>query len=178
MQMNVEQKFEEELDNKFNSEPYGKKITFHSNSQVKFVQYRVSDYIDCQTKDHSVENCNVMQRILHLLIYYQQHPQVEMYDYLTLLDNYDIPTFLEDWHQAKNNHLRGKDGIAWVNNSINIKCAGIKGCEYVGRYQRDRGNDMYDNMKVEIDYKNIILMDQLDSIHTFIFHSMRRRNTR
>eukprot|EP01084_Bolivina_argentea_P208880 355951_1 len=33
-------------------------------------------------------------------------------------------------------------------------------------------------MKVEIDYKNIILMDQLDSIHTFIFHSMRRRNTR
>eukprot|EP01084_Bolivina_argentea_P208876 355942_1 len=32
-------------------------------------------------------------------------------------------------------------------------------------------------MKVEIDYKNIILKDKLDSIHTFIFHSIGRRNS-
>eukprot|EP01084_Bolivina_argentea_P021026 39052_1 len=164
-QMNSQQTIGEEEEHKMRSQ---------LNLQIPFVEPRESDYIDCKTNNHTVNNCNVMTRILHLLTYYQQHSKMEIYEYVTCLKNYDVPTFMEDWHQTKNNHLRVENAINWVNNGINLEC-NDKGCEYVGRYKRERGNDMYDNIKADIDYKNIILTDQLDSIHTFVFHSIRRQ---
>eukprot|EP01083_Nonionella_stella_P219947 787396_1 len=45
-------------------------------------------------------------------------------------------------------------------------------CVYVRRYQRDRTRAPKRDPHKEIDHKNIILMDQRNSIHTYIFHWM------
>eukprot|EP01084_Bolivina_argentea_P302837 522790_1 len=145
---------------------------------VVFVESRESDHIDCSS-GHSIKECNVTKRILHLLTYYQQNQNSQWYEYLTSLKNYNFGAFLEDWHQMKNNHLRDDDvyeSIEWIKNNINVHCNSSHLCQFVHRYQRDRGKEVYHPTKTNIDYKNIILMDQFDSIHTFIFHSVQRRN--
>eukprot|EP01084_Bolivina_argentea_P199105 340764_1 len=64
----------------------------------------------------------------------------------------------------------------WTNN-IDIKCDNVK-CQYVNRYSTERGNEtFYKNFEKEVDYKNMILNEQCDSIHTFIFHTMQRSYT-
>eukprot|EP01084_Bolivina_argentea_P290793 499620_1 len=157
---------------------------YDPNKISQFVEPRNSDYTDCQRNDHNVKNCPLMKRILHLLSYYhqqqqQKHHNIQMYEYLDKL-HYNFPTFMEDWHQAKNNHFkenRDENDGDWIKQKMNIKCNAINSCQYATRYQRERGNEIHDRMKIEeIDYKNIILMDQLDSIHTFIFHTAQRRD--
>eukprot|EP01084_Bolivina_argentea_P181347 313206_1 len=151
-----------------------------SNASTAFVEPRESDYIDCQT-NHGIEKCNVAKRILHLLLCYQQNDSGEWYEYLTSLKNYNVAVFMEDWHQVKDNHLRGNDNnhsIEWIKNMMNTECHDLKRCKYVSRYKRDRGNKLYDPMEMKIDYKDMIIMDKFDSIHTFIFHSTQRRNAR
>merc|ERR1712228_1065276 len=49
-------------------------------------------------------------------------------------------------------------------------------CQIMRRHQRDREKEEFDaSNNEEIDIKNIILNDKLDSIHSFIFHSIQRR---
>eukprot|EP01084_Bolivina_argentea_P083738 151603_1 len=154
------------------------KSNSHIITNIEFVEPHESDYISCKSK-HRIEECNVILRILHLLEYYQRHHNGEWYEYLTSFKNYNIGIFMEDWYQVKNNHLREMDNsdfIEQVKHVMDIKCKDDQKCEYVGRYQRDRGNEFCDPIKTGIDHKNIALMDIFDSIHTFIFHSMPRRN--
>eukprot|EP01084_Bolivina_argentea_P160570 279606_1 len=178
IQINMEQKYfdDEEEEHKFNPDPHPDETEIMHSKLPEFVQPRQSDYIDCTSKDHQIEICNVIKRIVHLIIWYQQHENVNIYEYLSLLKNYDIPTFMEDWHTMKNNHLRDVEGVEYIRKYIGISCDNVQGCQYVRRYQRERGKEIYDNMKIEIDYKNIILKDQLDSIHAFIFHSSQQRH--
>eukprot|EP01084_Bolivina_argentea_P290794 499621_1 len=139
---------------------------YDPNKISQFVEPRNSDYTDCQRNDHNVKNCPLMKRILHLLSYYhqqqqQKHHNIQMYEYLDKL-HYNFPTFMEDWHQAKNNHFkenRDENDGDWIKQKMNIKCNAINSCQYATRYQRERGNEIHDRMKIEeIDYKNIILM--------------------
>eukprot|EP01084_Bolivina_argentea_P083741 151607_1 len=183
--MNVEEKYEEtklEEVELVSCHTQNEQIEPYStlSVQAEFVKANNSDYIDCQNKqinDHRIEDCKVMKRIAHLLKYYQQNPHVDMYEYLSSLKNYDVPTFMEDWYQTKNNHLRDNEhDVEWVVQNMNLQCDDVTSCEYARRYQRERGNEIYDNMKIQIDFKNIMLKDQLDSIHTFIFHTIQRRN--
>eukprot|EP01084_Bolivina_argentea_P171867 297744_1 len=99
-----------------------------------------------------------------------------MYEYISSLPNYNISTFMEDWYQAKNHHLRGKDCINWIQNNTNIRCDDITRCQFLRRCQRERGNERHDDMQINIDYKNIIVMDKLDGIHAFIFHPITQKN--
>eukprot|EP01084_Bolivina_argentea_P316135 547913_1 len=165
---------EEEEECKFNDVPKSD----HEMKVQSFVKPRIADYLN---DNHTIENCNVIKRVLHLLSYYQrikQHENINIYEYLTSLQNYDISTFLEDWHQAKNNHfLRHKDDIEWFKSQIDTTCHPIKICEYVSRHHRQRGKEVYDSIQIKIDYHNMILMDILDSIHAFIFHSSQRQYT-
>eukprot|EP01084_Bolivina_argentea_P094696 170259_1 len=135
---------------------------------MKFVGSQKADYMDCQHNDHHISDCKVLKRIIHLLSYYSQQ-QLSIYEYISTLKYYDVPRLMEDWHQTKINHLRDEQNIEWIRMNFNI-CNGIKRCKYLDRYQRKRGNAL------DIDYKDVILMDQLDSIHIFIFHSSLRRN--
>eukprot|EP01084_Bolivina_argentea_P290797 499624_1 len=75
--------------------------SLHSTVAVEFVALRSSEYADCQNIEHDTVNCNVIKRILHILLYYHQHPNCSIYEYLSSLKNYDFPTFMEDWHQVK-----------------------------------------------------------------------------
>merc|ERR1712154_392766 len=45
-------------------------------------------------------------------------------------------------------------------------------CRFWRRHQRDRENDIIKTKNIENDLENIILNDQLDSMHAFIFHSI------
>eukprot|EP01084_Bolivina_argentea_P285074 488776_1 len=62
-------------------------------------------------------------------------------------------------------------------NNVKNQCDKIRGCKYIYRYQTQRENTIHDNIKIETNYKNNILKKRLDSIHTFIFHSVLNRNT-
>eukprot|EP01084_Bolivina_argentea_P024976 46480_1 len=144
------------------------------NGSNEFVEYRNSDYIECKNKNHDIENCNVMKRILHVFKYYNEHKafkRIQICEFLLSLKNYDIPRFMEDWQQLKINHLNDNDDetLEVIQNNTHISCDDKRKCDHIRRYQRNRGNDV----NISTDYKNVILIDQLDSIHTYIFHSMR-----
>eukprot|EP01084_Bolivina_argentea_P010476 19507_1 len=90
----------------FEEEKYEHLKEKQSHQRFELVQPKEGDYIDCHDNAHQSKDCNVLKRILHLLCRYQDHD--DMYEYLSSLKDYDLPTFLEDWHQAKNNHLRNE----------------------------------------------------------------------
>eukprot|EP01084_Bolivina_argentea_P150757 263242_1 len=62
---------------------------------TEFVQPRRSDYIDCKIKYHQIDNCNIVNRVVHLMIWYHQHENVNIYEYMCSLKNYNISTFME-----------------------------------------------------------------------------------
>eukprot|EP01084_Bolivina_argentea_P282580 483729_1 len=148
---------------------------YSSHLTIEFIEPRESDYIDCQSADHTIENCNVVKRILYLLSYYHTHENDQIYQYLLSLKHYNLPTFLEDWHQTKKYHLRVENDMLKIKNQIPNPCNNPITCAYLRRYQRERENETYVG---QIDYKNMIIKDQFDSIHTFIFHSMQRQFAR
>eukprot|EP01084_Bolivina_argentea_P083742 151608_1 len=176
--MNVEEKYEEtklEEVELVSCHTQNEQIEPYStlSVQAEFVKANNSDYIDCQNKqinDHRIEDCKVMKRIAHLLKYYQQNPHVDMYEYLSSLKNYDVPTFMEDWYQCKRKHFTTKEDFMWFKNNQFINCESNSTCNYIQRHHRGRGRETY-KWSEFIDHKNMLLMDQLDSIHAFIFHS-------
>eukprot|EP01084_Bolivina_argentea_P185049 319142_1 len=173
---------DEEEENKFdhkichNIQLYSALSTNDEIMDTYFTQPQASDYIDCIRGEHNVANCNVAKRIVHLLQYYNQSKTISVYDYISSLKHYSVPKFMEDWHQCKTNHFKNQRDYAFCKSQIQIKCE-INVCQYIKRHARDRGKDTY-KMKPFIDHKNTILMDRLDAIHTFIFHSMSRSSRR
>eukprot|EP01084_Bolivina_argentea_P265214 449450_1 len=131
---------------------YQKQITHtsHSYQNINFKEPQESDYIDCKSNNHEAKNCRVLQRIFHLLLHYQQvqNNKHHIYEYLSSLKNYDFPTFMEDWHQCKINHLKGQAGVGWIQNAFDIRCDSTKQCQYVSRYQRERGGEIHDDMSI------------------------------
>eukprot|EP01084_Bolivina_argentea_P259465 437800_1 len=149
----------------------------HKKSE-ELITLRKSGYIDCKTSKHEVRNCKIIHAMIDLLNYYAQlqqrtnnTTQIQLYEYISEQD-YDISTLMEDWYQCKNNHLRTYEGIACIKNMLYDKCHNNR-CQYNRRHMRDRECDPY-GANTEIDIKQLIIMDQLDSIHAFIFHSLLR----
>eukprot|EP01084_Bolivina_argentea_P317603 550682_1 len=142
-----------------------------------FMNPLVDDYMDCQEQD--IINCNAIKRILHLLQYYNtiQKNKVEicdlMHQHLLQFTNYNISLVMEDWYHCKKTHFDNAKQIEKFLNEKDIRCVDKKSCDYLLRYKRDRSRNMVNDYKVnkEIDYKKTILMDQLDSIHSYVFHS-------
>eukprot|EP01084_Bolivina_argentea_P259464 437799_1 len=143
---------------------------------AELMTLRKSGYIDCKNSTHHVKNCKIIHMIIDLLKYYEQLQQrtnnvvqIQLYEYIYKHD-YDIPTLMEDWYQCKNNHLRTQDDIRCIKNMMHHNCHNSR-CQYNRRYMRDREREIY-VQNVETDTKQLIIMDQLDSIHAFIFHSL------
>eukprot|EP01084_Bolivina_argentea_P054344 99695_1 len=143
-----------------------------------FMQPIVNDYDVC---DNDIVKCNAMQRIMHLLQYYDQFKEssnhaertVPLYEYISSMDNYSISTFMQDWYHSKTKHFKQEKDYTWFKLNYESSCAtndNTKTCAHTQRYQRIRGREIY-NISNDIDHKNIILRDQIDSIHTYIFHS-------
>eukprot|EP01084_Bolivina_argentea_P159457 277713_1 len=158
----------------------------YNDNTVNFIEPKSSDYIACGQEEHTIERCNVTNRIIHMLYFYTQQQItltsqslniVPVYEYLSALPNYDVSIFMEDWHKCKTNHLRFPEDLKWMQNQELIQCnAQIKcGCNH--RYQIERGNETYHN-NTQFDHKNMILNDQLDSIHNFIFHSAKQSGSK
>ena len=156
------------------------------NIQYLAFQQRDSEYyIKCQDQEHSIKDCKIWLRINHLLQYYEQLTSeqessaiIPIYEYMqNNLNGYDIPNLFEDWHQCKLWHLKNNDDIEWIQKQLKSHCEhDSKQCQIMRRNQRDREKEEFDlNNNEEIDIKNIILNDKLDSIHSFLFHSMQRR---
>eukprot|EP01084_Bolivina_argentea_P049399 90854_1 len=174
-----EQKKENETALQFNwsSRVYETKIDEHD-----YMKPLVDDYMNC--KHTHVMNCRSMKRILHLLEYYDNLQTVDntetrfsMHEYVLKFTNYTISLVMEDWYHCKKMHLMNEKNIEIFINDTGINCINDKTCKYLPRYQRDRSKDTFNDRETEIDHNNIILMDQLDSIHSYIFHSsLRRRN--
>eukprot|EP01084_Bolivina_argentea_P291821 501592_1 len=136
----------------------------------------LSQYIDCQ-QGHEVKSCKPMSRIIDLLMYCQQNrsKSINIYQYLMeSYQNYDISSVMEDWHQIKINH--GQDHVfnEWIVNNKTIYCNEQQQCASIQRYQRDRESQQY---TPHMDLKNTILMDKIDSIHTWLFHTLPQRQS-
>eukprot|EP01084_Bolivina_argentea_P083737 151602_1 len=152
------------------------------NTITKFIQPQISDYTDCID---DITKCNAVCRIIHLLEHYEHNRSISqyndgnvvlLYEYIAELPKYTISMFMEDWHHAKTKHLKSQTDYKLFKSNQNINCDNEKynGCVYINRHRRPRGKDVYDIDK-EMDYKNIILSEQIDSIHAFIFHSQSPR---
>eukprot|EP01084_Bolivina_argentea_P083743 151610_1 len=143
------------------------------NIASEFVAPQPDDYILCKNE---FSKCNALQRIVHLLKIHKTMNELNIYDYISTLKNYDVSILMEDWYQCKNNHFQSLKLIEWFmdNEEVNCNATNRQQCNYIQRHQRERGNEMYQNLK-EIDHQNAILVDLLDSVHAFIFHSESRR---
>eukprot|EP01084_Bolivina_argentea_P048384 89163_1 len=150
----------------------------------KYVEPREDDYTRCKG---DISKCNAVNRVVHLLHYYKsmikQNMQQEndsfinIFEYIMTLQNYSISKFMEDWYQCKKNHLKTEHDVSWFvgNNQINCNSLATSySCPYTKRYIRQRTDEKHTFSK-NTDHKNMILLDQLDAIHTFIFHFSTRR---
>eukprot|EP01084_Bolivina_argentea_P103270 185004_1 len=150
--------------------------------ECDYMKPLVDDYMNCEHRD--ITNCRAIKRILHLLRHYdksqtgdKEETRFSMHEYLLQFTYYTISLVMEDWYHCKKMHLINEKDIETFINDTGINCIHDKACKYLTRYQRDRSRDTFNDRKEEIDHNNIILMDQLDSIHSYIFHSsLRRRN--
>lgn len=102
-----------------------------------------------------------------------------MFEYMqTDLNGYDIPSFLEDWHQLQLHHLNKDADMEWMRGAMQGQCKENGRCEFMRRHGRDREKDFFDVDDKEIDLKNIILNDAMDSIHSLLFHPVSRPRNR
>eukprot|EP01083_Nonionella_stella_P172233 590372_1 len=148
----------------------------------KFVKPQPADLLCDDRID--ITKCNAIKRIIHALEYYKTYHMtlqsneasvIPLYEYISSLKNYDISMLMEDWYRCKKNHIKTRRDIQYFRNNEAINCNHTRSCVYVRRYQRDRYRGTTRDYRVknhETDTKNIILMDILNSIHTFIFHWM------
>eukprot|EP01083_Nonionella_stella_P120932 362936_1 len=133
--------------------------------------------------EDDIINCKAIKRVINLLEFYKLHQHallnneesvIPLFEHLSSLNDYGIPMFMEDWYQCKRNHFKTPNDIRYFQSIDSINCDN-ESCVYARRYQRDRSRSPHQDPHQEIDYKNIILMDELNSIHTFIFHWMPSR---
>eukprot|EP01084_Bolivina_argentea_P317904 551223_1 len=146
-----------------------------------FIAPRVDDYIDC---DKDIIHCAAVNRILFLLKYYKNvqsesnhsnSQTAKMYQYMVSLNNnYKLSDVMDDWHHFKTIHPLNENNIAHFQGNVEINCANTQNCMYLRRYNRDRDREI-SNLDEEIDHQNKILMDQMDSIHAYIFHAISSR---
>eukprot|EP01084_Bolivina_argentea_P179939 310897_1 len=157
-----------------------------TNGQQGFVSefkaHTSTDHIDCKSNDHNIKECNVLKRILYVLKQYDLNKQqastssnesaqvTEIYETISSKD-YNISTLMEDWHQIKKIHFKDKTQLEWIRNNIDFRCSDIKTCKHLRRYRRNREHETYP-VNSAYESKHLILMDHLNSIHTFIFHSI------
>eukprot|EP01084_Bolivina_argentea_P154906 270007_1 len=151
------------------------------NLTSSFIEPRDDDYM-C---NGDITNCNAIKRIMHLLEYYKSYQTalvkndakiIPIYEYISSLKKYNISIFMEDWFQCKKKHFKANN-IDYFRDKIEINCDNNASCIYLSRYQRDRDGDItVYGINEEFDHRNIILMDQLNSIHTFIFHGIQTQS--
>eukprot|EP01084_Bolivina_argentea_P248551 415786_1 len=143
-----------------------------------FIDPKVDDYDFC---NETITNCSALKRILHLLKYYKSiqvkkmlndnDTTVHIYEYMKRVTNkYEISNVMDDWHHVKNIHIKNQEYVEYFNNYNTINCINQTKCMHLARYQRDRNRDIY-KIDEYIDHKNLMLMDQLDSIHSYIYHT-------
>eukprot|EP01084_Bolivina_argentea_P036905 68222_1 len=137
-----------------------------------FPKQREDDYIACQKE---LPQCPAANRIAYLLKCLKDCNNLSfpIYEQLSKLhQHYHICNVMDDWCHIKTVHLSNTNNHHYFENNTEINCTNGKDCHHVRRYQRERRNDTY------IDHKNDILIDQLDSIHTYLYHEspMRFRN--
>eukprot|EP01084_Bolivina_argentea_P105678 189254_1 len=147
-----------------------------TTATIGFVIPQVDDYESCD----EISTCKPMQRIIHLSNHFQSLQNNYMdgtpiYEYISSLIEYDVATFMEDWYHSKISHFKTKADYDLVKSRMKCDCADNTSsqCMFFSRYRRDRARERFDITKTtDYDHKNIILRDQLDSIHSFIFHSV------
>eukprot|EP01084_Bolivina_argentea_P037597 69549_1 len=142
-----------------------------------------SEYIPPRTDDYNcngdITKCIAMQRVVHLLTFYKDMAKdssnnedyvFEIYAYIESLQDFGVSKIMEDWYHCHTYHFKIKRDISLVKDDERINCNNNKKCSYFVRNQRQRSQQTF-NVNKNVDHKNIILMDQLDSMHTYIFHS-------
>eukprot|EP01084_Bolivina_argentea_P238893 401392_1 len=174
----IEEDFEEE---KYNGNTSNMIIMSHFKCSTDFISPQVDDYMNC---DCEIQKCNAIQRIIHLLEHYKhsqyqlglyngnENKMILLYEYIMSLNKYSIPMFMEDWYHSKTHHFKSESEYQFFKSNKLVNCSKENSakCIHVNRYETARAKERY-NIKKEIDHKNLILADQIHSIHTFIFHS-------
>eukprot|EP01084_Bolivina_argentea_P087418 157887_1 len=143
---------------------------------IPFVEPQVDDYLQC---DIAIKKCSVVKRIIHVMQYqnrlqiksHDNKQNIPLYEYITTLPNYTVPTFMEDWYHTKTQHFKQDVDYKWFKENHNPYCDHNKQCSRMNRHARERGHEIY-RVYDDTDHKNIILTDIIDSIHVFIFHSI------
>eukprot|EP01084_Bolivina_argentea_P208878 355948_1 len=148
-------------------------VIWNKTPRTGFIIPKSDDYICSE-----ITNCNTIKRIVHLCNHFKSALTdnktniLPIYEYISSLSNYNVAQFMEDWYHSKTAHFKTENDYKHIQNNIHTDCLNNidTECNALGRHGRQKGREMYVAQQ-SIDHKNIILRDQLDSIHTFIFHS-------
>eukprot|EP01084_Bolivina_argentea_P010226 19038_1 len=174
----------DDVENVFNTTNVNKekektKLDYEHNAillSCEYIQPRDDDYINCIG---DIATCNVIRRVIHLLKYHKnmhtgssnnEENVFQLYEYIVSLPNYAVPIVMEDWYHCKNKHFKLNEDINLFQNDYRINCNNNARCINFQRNQRNRASETF-HVSENIDHKNIILMDHMDSVHMYIFHS-------
>eukprot|EP01084_Bolivina_argentea_P129177 228172_1 len=102
----TDQKTEQE-EEKYNINESDLIISFDFKENANFVAPKIDDYMKCKG---DIEDCNAIQRIIHLLQYYKsmnnEEQSVLLYEYIMSLSNYNIQVVKQEL-QPKDEHVKG-----------------------------------------------------------------------
>eukprot|EP01084_Bolivina_argentea_P056509 103420_1 len=138
--------------------------TNHLNNITDFIEPLEDDYVSC---NQQITQCRAVQRVIHLLKYYQSAKSqkindimstIQIYEYIkAITDSYEVFNVMEDWHHIKMIHLvNNHEDILYFDKFKDINCVDNDKCIYLKRYHRVRDQEGYEINK-EIDHKNLIL---------------------
>eukprot|EP01084_Bolivina_argentea_P288639 495455_1 len=132
----------------------------------EFTEQQIGDEIKCEG---FIADCTAMQRIVHLLTYFNKNQRniSSLYTYISSLHNYKISAFMEDWYHSKSTHFKTENDYKWFQNK-GIDCGNSNGCVHMHNHRSVNG----------LDVKETILMEFIDYIHIFIFHPSSSKQNR
>eukprot|EP01084_Bolivina_argentea_P055215 101238_1 len=86
----------------------------------EFIEPQIGDEIKCQG---FITDCTAIQRIVHLLIYFNKNQRnvSSLYKYISSLHSYKISAFMEDWYHSKSKHFKTENDYEWFQNK-DIDC--------------------------------------------------------
>eukprot|EP01084_Bolivina_argentea_P096722 173868_1 len=135
----------------------------------QFLSPNDSEYTHCSAGSGNIECCSIMSRIIYLLNLAKEHERQiqQLSEEFERLNEYNLTILMDDWYHVKRNHI--DELKRWGCNQKHIYCGNDSKCSHILRYQRDREMDRHPK---DIDIKKEILMDVLDSIHSYLFHPL------
>eukprot|EP01084_Bolivina_argentea_P055216 101239_1 len=86
----------------------GRPLRYSLQNETEYTDFIEPQVDDCSKCQGSIAECIIIQRIIHLLAYFNKNQRniPGLYQYISSLNNYTVSTFMEDWYHSKTKHFK------------------------------------------------------------------------